>query len=103
MYRELLDRWCKANPGFYKSTYSFLGLEECKKAGFSMKEGDYLLAVVYVDRSVNWHGLEYEGIKGETDVNVLAVDNETIKTINSLLKCKLVNKLVKKLAKHSAI
>lgn len=27
--------------------------------------------------------LEYEGIKGETDVNVLAVDNETIKTINA--------------------
>lgn len=63
MYRELLDRWCKANPSFYKSTYSFLGIEECEKAGLAMKEGDYLIAVVYVAKTSNWRGLEYEGIK----------------------------------------
>ena len=28
-----------------------------------MKEGDYLIAVVYVAKSLNWCGLEYEGIK----------------------------------------
>ena len=83
MYRELLDRWCKANPSFYKSTYSFLGLEECKKAGFSMKEGDYLLAVVYVDRSVNWSCREYEGIK---EGKKKGIDKKTNEVIINMLK-----------------
>ena len=105
MYRELLDRWCKANPGFYKSTYSFLGLEECKKAGFSMKEGDYLLAVVYVDRSVNWRGLEYEGIKEGKSIEDYCKEeldkimhNDGFRQYYSLLDFKTIEELEVKLA-----
>ena len=105
MYRELLDRWCKANPGFYKSTYSFLGLEECKKAGFSMKEGDYLLAVIYVDRSVNWSCREYEGIKEGKSIEDYCKEeldkimhNDGFRQYYSLLDFKTIEELEVKLA-----
>lgn len=65
MYRELLDRWCKANPHFYRSTYRFLSAGDHAPDGPlpSLKKGYWLYAVVNVVRTANWRGYEHEGVK----------------------------------------
>ena len=70
-----------------------------------MKEGDYLIAVVYVAKTVNWRGLEYEGIKEDKSIEDWCKEtldkiasNDGFRQYYSLLDFKTIEELEVKLA-----
>ena len=70
-----------------------------------MKEGDYLIAVVYVAKSLNWCGLEYEGIKEGKSIEDWCKEtldqiasNDGFRQYYSLLDFKTIEELEVKLA-----
>ena len=108
MYRELLDRWCKANPHFYRSTYRFLGDgDRATTYGppLALKKGDWLFAVVNVVRTANWRGYEQEAIaEGKTiedwckETLDKIASNDGFRQYFSLLDFKTIEELEVKLA-----
>lgn len=70
-----------------------------------MKEGDYLIAVVYVAKTSNWRGFEYEGIKEGKSIEDWCKEtldkiasNDGFRQYYSLLDFKTIEELEVKLA-----